>query len=64
MSGDKGVGGTTMDLKNMQIDELFAQYDDQNSEQNEEKVYVAYKRIADYTTCDCLKCCCCIECCG
>ena len=47
------------------IDELLLQYEAQESKKSpEEDVYVAYKKIADYDTCDCAKCCCCLECCG
>lgn len=51
-------------MSTTQIDELLAQYEDQQGEKSpNENVYIAYKRLADLDTCDCAKCCCCFECC-
>ena len=53
-------------MEKINVDELIAQYEEQTGELNsEEKVYVAYKKIADETCCGALcKTACCLECCG
>ena len=54
-----------MENKEMRIDELLVQYEEQEGQKSStENAYVAYKKCVDYETCDCAKCCCCLECCG
>ena len=54
-----------MENKNARVDELLKEYEAQNGENSEEKVYVAYKRIADESCCSAAcKGCACLECCG
>ena len=55
-----------MEKNVMQVDELLRQYEAQNDENRpEDKVYVAYKKIADESCCGALcKTCACFQCCG
>ena len=55
-----------MDKKEVRVDELLNEYEAQNGEAKpEEKVYVAYKKIAD-ESCEGALCktCCCVNLCG
>lgn len=53
-------------MENMKVEELLNQYEAQEGEKKaEEKVYVAYKKIADESCCGALcKTCACFQCCG
>ena len=56
----------TVDKKEVRVDELLNEYEAQNGEAKpEEKVYVAYKKIAD-ESCEGALCktCCCVNLCG
>ena len=51
---------------NIRVDELLRQYEEQeDSLKMDEKVYIAYKKIAD-ESCEGILCktCCCLQCCG
>ena len=55
-----------MEKKDARVTDLLKQYEAQNGESRpEEKVYVAYKKIADESCCGALcKTCACFQCCG
>lgn len=55
-----------MEKKDIQVNELLKQYEAQiGAERPEEKVYIAYKKIADESCCGALcKTCACVQCCG
>jgi hypothetical protein len=50
--------------KNQNIDQLLAQYNDQNQDSNDgEGMYTAYKKCVDETECGCCTKLCCINAC-
>lgn len=53
-------------MENMKVTDLLEQYEAQDGDQKaDEKVYVAYKKIADESCCGALcKTCACFQCCG